>query len=150
MSGQTRHSLKAEALGPFSDAAQQRVLQIYYYIQDWRGDSTLDPWKWGWQLTKRGIMPIEMNKQVAPPELLKIVKCGCKTDSLRKNCTLRQYGDVCTNIYLGCTGVPRKNCKPINDTDLWQKHNLNNFYPLANQINSNILNRGIFRFLTRF
>ena len=84
MSGQTRHSVKVEALGPTLDAAQQYVCQIYHQIQEWIGDNGLDPLKWGWQLTKRGIMSIEMNKEVAPPELLKIVKWGCKTDCTQK------------------------------------------------------------------
>ena len=38
----------------------------------------------GWQLTKQGIAPIKLIKQVVPPELLKIIKCGCKTDCIRK------------------------------------------------------------------
>ena len=34
----------------------------------------MDPLKWGCQLTKQGIIPIEITKQVAPLELLKIVR----------------------------------------------------------------------------
>ena len=77
-------SVKVEALGPTSDVAQHHVLRIYYQIHECRGDNALDPLKWDWQLTKRGIMPIEITKEVAPPELLKIVKCGCKTDCTHK------------------------------------------------------------------
>ena len=50
-------------------------------------------------------MPTEMTKPIAPLELLKIVKCGCKTDCTRKSCSCRQYGVVCTNICSGCRGV---------------------------------------------
>ena len=113
----TQHSIKVEAPGPTSDAAHQHVLWIYHQIQEWRWDYAPDPLKWGWQLTKRGIMLIEMTKQVALPELLEIVKYGCKTDCARKNCTCRQYGVVCTNICSGCRGLSCMNCEPINDTD---------------------------------
>ena len=58
-----------------------------------------------------------MTKQVAPPELLRIAKYGCKTDCAQKNCKFRQYGVVCTNICSSCKGVYCMNCKPINDTD---------------------------------
>ena len=75
--------MKVEAHGPNSDAVQQHVLWIYHQIQEWREDYALDPLKWDWQLTKQGIMPIEMTKQVAPPELSQIVKYGCKTDCAR-------------------------------------------------------------------
>ena len=70
--------MQVEACGPPSDAAHQHVLQIYHMIQEWRGVYVLDPLKWGWQLTKQGIMPSEMTQQTAPPKLLKIVKYDCK------------------------------------------------------------------------
>ena len=87
ISGQTQYSVKVEVRGPTSDAAHQHVHWIYHQIQEWRGDYALDPLKCGSQLTKRGIISIEMTKQVAPPKLLKIVKYGCKIDWVRKNCT---------------------------------------------------------------
>ena len=87
MSGQTQYSVKVEARGPTSDAAHQHEHWIYHQIQEWRGDYALDPLKCGSQLTKRGIIPIEMTKQVTPPKLLKIVKYSCKIDWARKNCT---------------------------------------------------------------
>ena len=68
------------------------MLWIYHQIQEWKGEYVLDPFKWGWQLTKRGVIPIEMIIQAVPPELLKIVKHGFKTDCTRKNCICRQYG----------------------------------------------------------
>ena len=75
--------MKVEAHGSNSYAVQQHVLWIYHQIQEWREDYALDPLKSDWQLIKQGIMPIEMTKQVAPPELSQIVKYGCKTDCAR-------------------------------------------------------------------
>ena len=63
MSRQTQHSVKVKVCGPTSDAAQQHVFWIYHQIQEWRGDYVLDPIKWCLQLTKQGIMLIEMNKE---------------------------------------------------------------------------------------
>ena len=117
ISSQTSYSINVEALGPTSDDARQHVLLIYHQMQEWRGDNVLDSLNWGWQLTKRGIIPIEMTKQVSPPELLKTVKCVCKTDCTRKSCTCRQYGVVSTNIFSGCMGMSCMICEPLNDTD---------------------------------
>ena len=111
------HSVKVEACGPTSDAAHQHVLRIYHQTQEWRGEYGMDPLKWHCQLTRRRIMPIEMTEQVAPPELLKIIKYGFKTYYKRKNCTFRQYGDVYTNICASCKGLSCMNCEPINDTN---------------------------------
>ena len=61
-----------------------KLLDLLHQIQGWRWDNVLDPLIWGWQLTKQGITPIKMIKQVVPPELFKIIKCGCKTDCIRK------------------------------------------------------------------
>ena len=108
---------RLQALGPTAAAAQQHMLRIYHQTQEWRGDNALDPLKWRWQLAKGGIMPIEMTKQAASQGLLKIVKCGCKTDCTRKNCIYKLYGIVCNSIFSGCRGLSCMNCEPINDID---------------------------------
>ena len=87
LSGPSRQAVKAENLGPTTDAAQQHIIRIYFQVQSWKGNVDLDPLDWGWKMTKQGLMPIEMTKQIAPTDLLKIVKCGCQTDCSRRNCT---------------------------------------------------------------
>ena len=58
-----------------------------------------------------------MTQKIAPPELLKSIKCGGKTDWTRKNCSCRQYGVFYTKICSGCRGVSFLNCEPINDSE---------------------------------
>lgn len=41
-------------------------------------------------MTKGRMMSIDMIKERAPLDLLKMVECGCQTDSAQKNCTCRQ------------------------------------------------------------
>ena len=85
---------------------------------EWIGNSSFEAVDWGWRLTSRGMMmPIEMTKEIAPAELLKIIKCGCKTDCSRKNCTCKQYGVICTNMCTGCRGVSCLNCEEISYSD---------------------------------
>ena len=59
ISGSTRQAVKAEALDPTSDAAQQHILRMYHQVQEWRGDTVLDPLSWGWKITEQRMMPIE-------------------------------------------------------------------------------------------
>ena len=47
MSGQI-HSIKVQAFGATSEAAQHYVLWICHQIQERRGDNALDLIKWGW------------------------------------------------------------------------------------------------------
>ena len=89
ISGSTRQAVKAEGLGPTSDAAQQHILRMYHQVQEWRGDTVLDPLSWGWKITEQRMMPIEMTKHISQAELLKIIKCGCKTGCTRKSCSCR-------------------------------------------------------------
>ena len=78
LSGPSRQAVKAENLGPTTDAAQQHILRIYFQVQSWKGNVDLDPLDWGWKMTKQGLMPIEMTKQIAPTDLLKIVNVVAK------------------------------------------------------------------------
>ena len=118
ISGHTLQAVKTESLGPTTDAAQQHILRIHYQISEWRGNSSFEPLDWGWRLTSGGkLMPIEMTKPNAPVELLKSLKCGCKTDCSRKNCTCKQYGVKCTNMCTACRGVSCMNCEEISNSD---------------------------------
>ena len=113
----TRQAVKAEALDPISDAAQQHILRMYHQVQEWHVDTALDPLSRGWKITEQRMMPIEMTKQIAPPELLKIIKCGCKTGCTQKSCSCRQYDFLCTNICSERRGVSCLNCEPINNSE---------------------------------
>ena len=118
ISGHTLQAIKPESLSPTTNAAQQHILRIHCQISEWKGNSSYEPLDWGWRLTSGGkLMPIEMTKLIAPVELLKIVKCGCKTDCSRKNCICKQYGVKCTNMCTVCRDDSCMNCEEISNSD---------------------------------
>ena len=123
--GASRRAVTPQALGPTTttttttttNAAQQHILRVYFQVEVWKGESDLNALDWGWKMTHRGVMPIEMTKKIAPDELLKIIKCGCKTDCSHTNCTCKEFRVPCTNLCTSCRGVSCLNCGQISITD---------------------------------
>ena len=115
MSGQI-HSVKVQAFGTTSEAAQHYVLWIYHQIQERRGDNALDLIKWGWQLTNSGILPIEITKQVATPELLNTVKYGIKKIVYEKTANVDIMG-LFTLTFSWVAGGSSMNYELAKDTD---------------------------------
>uniref|UniRef100_A0A7M5WJ49 Tesmin/TSO1-like CXC domain-containing protein n=1 Tax=Clytia hemisphaerica TaxID=252671 RepID=A0A7M5WJ49_9CNID len=76
-------------------------------------ENVLDPTKWGWQGSDTGLRPIRTIKSVAPPEILKIIKCKCKMSS--KNpcgtnlCSCRKNGIPCMPACGNCHGMDCNN-----------------------------------------
>ena len=68
----------------------------------------MDPTKWGWQDSETGLRPIRTTKAVAPPEILKVIKCNCKLST--KNpcgtnvCSCRKNGIKCMPACGNCHG----------------------------------------------
>ena len=50
-------------------------------------------------MTKRGMMPYDMTKNITPPNLMMMVNCGCQTDSALKN-ALACNMIFCLRIYV--------------------------------------------------
>ena len=61
-------------------------------------------------------MYIDMIREKAPPDLLKIVNYGCRTDFSQKNCTRRQYAVACTNTCSSCR-PDQFSCEQISCSD---------------------------------
>ena len=78
--------------------------RVYLQIQQWiAGDCYIDPTIWGWKITNNRMNPIMTDKDPAPENLLKIVRCTCRTDcrSLRCSCTT-----ACTDCTETCNNIP--------------------------------------------
>ncbi|ELT87293.1 hypothetical protein CAPTEDRAFT_189847 [Capitella teleta] len=73
-------TIKLESQPPTSAAAAQHSLRAYHQVQTWRG-KMVDATAWGWQIGDGILAPVETTKGVAPDNLLKMVACGCKTQS---------------------------------------------------------------------
>ena len=70
--------------------------------------SLLDPTAWGWKLHDGCLLPIASNKEIAPPDLLKVIRYKCKASSknqCRTNiCTCKKHGLKCMSACSGCQG----------------------------------------------
>ena len=74
---------------------------------------------WRWKITKRCMVSIDMSKEIAPPDLIKTVKCGCRKGSTQKYCTCRQNGAMCRNMFSSCRDTPFSNLEQISCFELW-------------------------------
>ena len=57
------------------------------------------------------MMPVTMTEPPAPPNLLKIVRCGCKTVCKTMSCSCRKHGLKCTDSCRECREVSCINCQ---------------------------------------
>ena len=105
-------AITPESFPPRSDASKFHSYRAYHQVQVWRGREDIDPLLWGWKIDKSKLMPIAMNQSPAP-ELLKIVRCTCKTGCKNSRCSCFKHGLKCTNVCGECRGVSCLNCQEI-------------------------------------
>ena len=107
------------SLPPTSSAAKFHSLRVYLQVQQWRNTQcVLDPCDWGWSKTDNRFFPIEMDIPPAPQELLKVIRCTCKSDCSNRSCTYRKYARECSIACLNCRGTACSNSEPIISADL--------------------------------
>lgn len=95
------------SLPPTEDAARLHTYRVYHQVQEWLGNYK-DPEDWGWKKTKSIYMPIACEKDPAPPSLLKLISCTCKT-GCGKACGCRKAGLKCSPICGTCSGTACNN-----------------------------------------
>ena len=108
-----------ESLPPTSNAAMFHSYRTYHQTQVWRGEN-MDPLGWGFLIQKGRMMPVTMTEAPAPPNLLKVVRCGCKTGCKTMACSCRKHGLTCSDSCRECRGVSRINCRQV-DLDLFDE-----------------------------
>jgi hypothetical protein len=101
-----------ERLPPTSRAAYFHGLRVHHQIVSWmmidtNDDSTLSVDEWGWELDDGLLVPVKTDIDVAPENLLQIVRCNCK--SLKNQCgsnlcTCRKHGLPCSKTCGSCHG----------------------------------------------
>ena len=94
-----------ENLCPTSAAAAFHSFRVYYQVQCWNGRSDLDPLQWGWKDKKGKLLPVYSSKDVAPPNLLKLIRCGCKGDCSKRTCTCLRHNLKCSTMCAECKGI---------------------------------------------
>ena len=104
LSSLSKSAVKPELLGPTQDAAELHILRCFHQVQVWK-EIPSDPLSRGWKEHNGKMMPIELRKPIAPPELLKVIRCKCKTECSNNRCSCRRFNVLCTNMCGECRGV---------------------------------------------
>ena len=97
--------VEPRSLPPTSAAARYHSYRVYLQIFQWKSPHcTLREESWGWKVTESGFVPILTDRPPAPADLLKIIRCDCKTDCSSGCCTCRKNGLKCTLACGDCQG----------------------------------------------
>jgi hypothetical protein len=98
-------------LPPTSEAASHHSLRAYYACQELM-NAKLDPLKFGWQKHLNGrIKPVWMQQDVAPPEVMELIHCGCKKGCSGR-CKCRKFNLKCSLLCTTCKGLDCENSNP--------------------------------------
>lgn len=76
-----RANIDLSLLPPTPIAAYYHGLRVYHQMKIWQDlkDSDDMPLDWGWQLQGQSFIPIMTDKEAGPPDLLHVIRCGCKS-----------------------------------------------------------------------
>ena len=110
VSSATTH-LQVHSLPPTCAAARFHSQRTYLQVQLWSGNQVLKPEDWGWKLKDSYLLPVTTNMPPAPPGLLSIIRCGCKTGCGTKTCTCRKNGLECSSACRECKGQSCSNAE---------------------------------------
>lgn len=95
------------SLPPTSDAAAQHSYRVYLQIQEWKGNP-MEPCDWDWIKTGSTLTPVFMTKSPAPPELLTLISCNCKSTCTNR-CQCRKSMLQCSAMCRHCQGLSCEN-----------------------------------------
>ena len=104
-----RGELQPEKLPPTERAAFYHCLRVHLQILTWEtlGDVLLNPLEWGWKLDTSSLCPVMTDIEVAPSDILKFIRCKCKSETRRCEsalCSCRRHGLKCVSSCGGCRG----------------------------------------------
>ena len=93
-----------EVLPPTSDALKWHSLRVYHQVQAWKGIA-LNTEEWGWICKGKFLLPKLMSQPAGPAELLKVIRCNCKTDCATSRCSCYKHNLKCSAMCGVCKGV---------------------------------------------
>eukprot|EP00111_Clytia_hemisphaerica_P014829 TCONS_00043701-protein len=107
--------IEPEKLPPSERSAYHHGLRVHIQLMQWllldEDDETFIPTEWGWLRTDDHLRPIPTDKVIAPPEILKVIRCKCKSTSKNQCgtnlCSCRKNGLKCMSWCGDCHG---ENC----------------------------------------
>lgn len=109
--------VQVQSLPPTSDAARFHSLRVYHQCQSWL-ENEMDPKEWGWRVTQGRLVPIKSKLPPAPDQLLKVIRCSCKTNCENKRCSCRKNGLDCSTACTECKGINCANSSSVTEADL--------------------------------
>lgn len=77
-----------EKLPPSERAVYYHGLRSHYQIMLWsilEEDFNIPAIEWGWQMKNNMITPVMTDKEIAPENLTKVIRCKCKVKELHSN-----------------------------------------------------------------
>ena len=108
-------NVNIDKLPPTNSAAKYHSYRVYYQVQVWLGNNSLNPEDWGWELHNGNLYPTKMDNPPAPQALMKILKCGCTLNCGTNKCTCKKNGLFCTEL---CDNCISGNCINVEDLTL--------------------------------
>ena len=94
-------------LPPTDSAAYQHTLRAVYQATVWDklDEFCLDPCQYGWDLVDSFHSPVANSQSCAPDNLLKLVRCKCKSGCQSALCSCRKHGLSCAVACQNCRGT---------------------------------------------
>ena len=110
-----------ERLPPTRNAAKFHVLRVHLQVLQWKTLmlTSAVPTDWGWKLLNGKFVPITTDKEIAPENILNVVRCKCNLSSRRPCntmlCSCRKHGLECVTACKNCHGTDCENVKIDSD-----------------------------------
>ena len=107
------HRFQPERLPPSESAARMHVMRVHLQVIIWStlGYSAINATDWGWRAENGQLVPIQIEGDVAPEHILKLVRCGCKGDCSSLLCSCRKHGLHCVSACRNCLGNDCSNAR---------------------------------------
>jgi len=102
-----------ETIPPTSAAMKFHSLRVYHQVQVWKGRRDILPENWGWKVVNGKLAAVQTDKPPAPENLLKVIRCKCKSDCHTTRCTCKKHGLPCSLMCGECKGVSCLNSPQI-------------------------------------
>ena len=111
--------VQSKSLPPTTAACNEHSLRVYLQVQEWKNHPCcLNPEEYGWKLQDNKYVPVFFRGiKPAPDQLLRIIRCTCKGDCSKANCSCRFNGLECTSACKECRGSTCLNSKHTEEID---------------------------------
>jgi hypothetical protein len=109
-----------ERLPPTEAAARFHSYRVHLQVMQWKlllTDIGLRPEDWGWKTVDGHCMPVATDLDVAPSDILSIVRCKCRVDIQNSCnsmlCSCRKHGLQCVAACKNCIGISCCNASAV-------------------------------------